>query len=214
MRGRVTVPMFARILAVLLLTSPVLMSSAHAADKLELDQLQRVLGKDDAPLTVIEFASLTCPHCAHFDENVMPKLKAEWIDTGKARLDYRDLPTGPVNLSIAGAMIAQCAPKDHYFGLIDLLFRSQDRWVGAPHPLDELKRVVGLAGLSSSDVDACLAKRDLGDAIQTRAQLGTQQFGIESTPSLVIGGKVYAGVGSYEEIKPVLERAYADATKK
>ncbi len=212
--------MFARILAALLLmTSPVLTSlvlttPAHAADKLELESLDRVMGKDDAPLTVIEYASLTCPHCAHFHENVMPKLKAEWIDTGKAKLIYRDLPTGPVNLSIAGAMVTQCAPKDHYFPLLDLLFRSQDRWLGSPHPLDELKRVVGLAGITPADVDACLAKRDLGDAIQTRAQLGTQQFGIESTPSLVIGGKVYAGVQSYDALKPVLERALADATKK
>lgn len=205
---------FARILALLLVIAfPAAVTPGWAADPVVVGPLDRVWGKDDAPLTVIEYASLTCPHCAHFHETVMPGIKADWIDTGKIRFIYRDLPTGPVNLSIAGAMIAQCAPKEHYFPLLGLLFKSQDRWVGAPHPLDELKRIVGLAGLTPADVDACLAKRDLGQAIQERAQEGTRLYGIESTPSLVINGKVYAGVQSYESIKKVLEDSWTVAKK-
>lgn len=201
---------FAQILALLLAIA----SPAFAADTVVMNPLDRVLGKDDAPVTVIEYASLTCPHCAHFHENVFPYLKKDWIDTGKIRFIYRDLPTSPVNLAIAGAMITQCAPKEHYFPLLGLLFRSQERWESASSPLDELKKIVGLAGLTPGDVDTCLARRDLGQAIQEHASEGGQMYGIESTPSLVIGGKVYSGAQSYDDINTVLKQIWAEKAKK
>ena len=192
-----------------------LFSSGHAmsADPVVLGPLDRVLGNDDAPLTIIEYASMTCPHCAHFHTDVMPSIKTNWIDTGKARLVYRDFPTGPINVSLAVSMITQCAPKAQYFPVVGLLFKSQDRWAGANPPIDEIKRLVALAGLSSNDVDACLQRKDLSRALEDRAMQGSAQYNIQSTPTLIIGSERMEGAQSYAEVNRLLEAAYAKAVK-
>ena len=188
--------------------------AAWAADTKANDSLERVLGKADAPLTIIEYASMTCPHCAHFHENVFASLKAEWIDTGKAKFVYRDFPTSPAQMAVGVAMITQCAPKEQYFPILGLLFKAQDRWMSSPDPLSEIKRTVGLAGLTPADVDACLKRDDLGDALQARAAKGSTEFGIESTPTLIIDGKKIEGAQSYGDVKKALDEAYAKVAKK
>ena len=187
-------------------------ASAWAADAV--DPLDRVLGKESAPLTLIEYASMTCPHCAHFHETVIPSIKAEWIDTGKAKLIYRDFPTAPVGMAVGVAMITQCAPKDQYFPILGLLFKTQERWMGSQDPLTEIKRTVGLAGLTPSEVDACLKRTELGEAIEARSNQGQAKFGIQSTPTLLVDGKKLEGAQSYADIKKDLEAAYAKVAKK
>lgn len=188
--------------------------AAWSAEPIALDPLDRVLGSADAPVTIIEYASMTCPHCARFHEMVMPTIKAEWIDTGKVKLIYRDLPTAPTNMAVAVAMITQCAPKDQYFPILGRLFKNQEKWMGAADPLSEIKRTVGLAGITPGDVDECLKKNDLGQAIQVRANQGTRLYGIQSTPTLVVDGARIEGEQSYSEIKKALDAAYAKAGKK
>ena len=188
--------------------------SAYSAENAAVDPLDRVLGQANAPLTIIEYASMTCPHCAHFHENVLPLIKKDWIDTGKVKLIYRDFPTNPTNMAIGVAMITQCAPVEQYFPILALLMKGQDRWMRSPDPLNEIKRTVGLAGLTPSDVDACLKRDSLGEAIQARAEAGQRQFGIESTPTLVIDGKLIEGGKPYEDIKKALDAAYAKVAKK
>lgn len=189
-------------------------SAAWSAENGTVDPLDRVLGQANAPLTIIEYASMTCPHCARFHENVLPSIKSEWIDTGKVKLIYRDFPTPPANMAIGVAMITQCAPVEQYFPILALLMKGQDRWMRSPDPLNEIKRTVGLAGLTPSDVDACLKRDSLGDAIQARADAGQRLFGIESTPTLVIDGKRVEGEQSYSVIKKALEDAYVKVAKK
>ena len=182
--------------------------SAGAADSVDLNPIDQVMGSPDAKLTIIEYASLTCPHCAHFHETMFPRMKAEWIDTGKARLIYRDFPTPPQALAVGAAMIDQCAGKDRYFGVLGLLFQTQEKWVGAPVPLDEIKRIVRIAGITPEQVDTCVKRQDLANAIQARALEGNKKYGIDSTPSLVIDGKLYPAFESYERLDHALEEAW------
>jgi protein-disulfide isomerase len=189
--------------------------TAGAADSVDLNPIDQVVGKADARITIIEYASFTCPHCAHFHEHIYPRLKAEWIDTGKARLIYRDFPTPPQGLAIGAAMIAQCSGKDRYFGVLGVLFQTQEKWVYAQSPLDELKRIVRIAGITGDQVDACLKRQDLANAIQARAMEGNKKFGVSSTPSLVIDGKLQGYFETYERVNDALQEAWkaGDAKK-
>lgn len=179
--------------------------AASAADKtFPIDQ---VMGKADAPITIIEYASTTCGHCATLHKTALPKIKSDWVDTGKAKLIYRDFPTGPAALSIGASMIAHCSGKERYFGVLGLIMEQQDKWMSAANPLDALKKMVRLAGMTSEDVDACLQRQDLANDIQARAQDGAKAYNVESTPTLVINGKVVEGARSYEEFDKILKAA-------
>ena len=192
-----------RLLAVIaaLLLAP----TARAAEpSFKIDQ---VLGRSDAPITIIEYASTTCPHCAHFHKTTLPRLKAEWIETGKAKLIFRDFPTGPKALSVGASMIAHCSGPDRYFGLLGLIMDQQDKWMNAQEPLAELKKLAKLAGMGEDKVDACLKDRDLLNAIDARAKDGYERLGVDSTPSLVIAGKVIPGAVSFDELDKALKAA-------
>ena len=179
--------------------------SAWAAD--EGYKIDQVLGKPDAPLTIIEYASTTCPHCATFHKTTMPKLKAEWIDTGKAKLIFRDFPTGPKSLSVGASMIAHCAGPDRYFGLLGLIMDQQEKWMNAQDKLGELKRLAKLAGMGEEKVDACLKRQDLADAIDARAKEGYEKLGVDSTPSFFVDGKIMVGAQSFDELDKALKAA-------
>ncbi len=181
--------------------------AAVAADKVETFPIDQVMGKADAPITIIEYASTTCGHCANLHKNTLPKIKSEWVDTGKAKLIYRDFPTGPAGLSIGASMIAHCSGPDRYFGVLGLIMEQQDKWMQAANPLDALKKLVRIAGLTSEDVDACLKRQDLASAIQERARAGAKAYDVESTPTLVINGKVVPGALPYEEFDKILKAA-------
>lgn len=165
----------------------------------------RVLGDPEAPITIIEYASLTCPHCARFHMETLPKLKSEWIDTGKAKLIYRDFPTAPAGPSFAASMIARCAAKERYFSFVDAFFRTQATWVASPDPRGALGQMARLGGMSEADFEQCLENEALLTGIRQRAQEGGAEFAIQSTPSLVINGKLYAGNRSYDELVDILE---------
>lgn len=197
-----------RLLALSLLLIP---GAVRAADSYPTDQ---VMGKADAPVTIIEYASLTCPHCAHLEETTMVQLRADWINTGKAKLIYRDFPTAPAGLSLAASMVTHCSGPQRYFGVLDLLFRTQDKWAVAAQPVDEIKHIVAVAGISPQQVDSCLQRQDLMDALKARAEAAATAYGIDSTPSLVIDGTLYAGDMSYDSLKPKLDEAYAADSKK
>lgn len=169
--------------------------------------IDQVLGKPDAPITVIEYASTTCPHCATFHKTTLPKFKSEWIESGKAKLIYRDFPTGPRGLSVGASMIAHCAGPDRYFGLLALIMEQQEKWMNSQNPLVELKKLAKLAGLGEDKVDDCLKRQDLANAINQRAKDGNEKLGVESTPSLIINGKVIPGAISYDQLDKALKAA-------
>ena len=138
---------------------------ARPPDKATLLNVQptdHVLGDPKAPITLIEYASLTCPHCAHFNVAVLPEMKKKWIDTGKVKLIYRDFPLDQT--AAKAAQLAECAGKDKYFGVIDMIFRTQPNWATASDPIAELAKSLRIAGMGETEVKACLAN----DAVRQR----------------------------------------------
>lgn len=173
---------------------------------------ERVLGKPDAPVTILEYSSLGCPHCADFHRDTLPRIKAAYIDTGKVRFVFIDFPLGAP--AVAAAMVARCAPKDAYFGLIDVFFRDQERWAGAPDPLKEIARIGRFAGLSEKDADACVKSQPLLAHIRDGAEDASRRYNINSTPSFVIDGTMIAGARPFEAFRDAIDAALAKKTPK
>lgn len=151
------------------------------------------MGKADAPVTVVEYASLTCPHCAHFANDVLPAIKTEFIDTGKVRMIYRDYPLDKI--ALAASMIARCAGRQRYFGFIGAFFASQASWARDTNPIAALGRIARVGGMSQQEVDACLKNSAIEDAVVKERLEAEKEFGVSATPTLIIGGdKISGGV--------------------
>ena len=175
-------------------------AAAQTADKTTLLQVQpndHVLGDPKAPITLIEYASLTCPHCAHFSVAVLPELKKKWIDTGKVKLIYRDFPLDQTALK--AAQLAECAGKDKYFGVIDMIFETQPKWATASDPMAELGKSLRIAGMGESEVKACLANDAVANGVVADYR-GGETLGVNSTPTLFINGTEFKGARSVEEM--------------
>ena len=166
---------------------------------------EMVLGRADAPVTVIEFSSMTCPHCATFHNQTLPTIKKEYIDTGKVRLVSRDFPLD--GLALAATMVARCSGPSRYFGLIQVMFRTQDRWARSSNPRADLISMARFAGMSEKDVDTCLNNEDLLNSIQAGVRQGREEFKIDSTPIFFIDGKKVSGAMPIEDFRKVLDAA-------
>jgi protein-disulfide isomerase len=152
-----------------------------------------VMGNDTAPVTIVEYASMTCPHCAHFDETTFPELKKKYIDTGKVRYILREFPIDP--LAAAAFMLARCAGEkdtNRYYAMVGTLFRQQQRWAVAK-PLDPLFAIAKQAGFTKDSFDTCLANQKLLDDIQKVRQQAIDQFKVKSTPTFFINGSMHVG---------------------
>jgi protein-disulfide isomerase len=165
----------------------------------------RVLGKADAPVTIVEYASLTCPHCRHFDEEVLPKLKAKWIDTGKAKLVFRDYPLDEP--ALRAAMVARCAPPDRYFGFIDAIFAGQEQWAVAADYKAALARIALLGGVSKDKFAACIDDKAMENKVIASRLVATQQLNVSSTPTFFINGAKFDGAPTEEDLDKALARA-------
>ena len=170
------------------------------------------LGKADAPVTIFEYASLTCPHCAAFDTETLPKLKTEWIDPGKAKLVFRDYPLD--QSALKAAILARCAPPDRLFNFLDVLFRSQMNWAAGGDPTQALSRIARLGGIGEAEFTKCMADQKLADRIVASRLVGQDQYGIESTPTFFVNGKKVVGALPYEQFENVLTVALADTGAK
>jgi protein-disulfide isomerase len=167
----------------------------------------RTLGKADAPVTMIEYASLTCPHCAAFHGDQLQQIKANYIDTGKVKLIYRDFPLD--RLALAASMMARCAPKERYFGIIGALFQGQKSWARDPNPTGALAGVGRLAGMGQKTFEACLTNRDILNGIVKIRSDAEQKYGVESTPTFIIDGKKIEGGQPYETFANTIDAALA-----
>ncbi|TVR82502.1 MAG: DsbA family protein [Rhodospirillales bacterium] len=170
---------------------------------------QRVLGDPDAPVTLIEFSSLTCPHCATFHVETLPRIKAAYVDTGKVRLVYHDFPLDP--LALAAAMTARCVPPERYFGFLEMLYANQAQWARSQDPLRELEQMGRLAGLSPTGLRECLNDQALLNTIRSRQAEAERQHDITSTPSFVINGSKLVGAQPFERFEQAIEQALAAA---
>lgn len=168
---------------------------------------ERVLGKADAPVMLIEYASLTCDHCKRFHLEILPLLKEAFIDTGKVKLVYRHFPFDLVGLM--ASVLAECAPRKQFFGLIEVLFRRHDGWAHSQDPKAGLAQIGRLAGISQPAFEACLADDKLSTAIAEELRTGQQKYNINSTPTFIVGDKILRGVRSYEEMAKALDSAGA-----
>ena len=142
---------------------------------------EQALGQEGAPVTIIEYASMTCPHCAHFHETTYPELKKRYIDTGKVRFIFREFPLD--FLAATAFMLPRCAPKDKYFPMIEILFQQQDKWaVGPPaSPLPALMDIAKQAGFTEESFNACVKNQTVLDGIKWSLDHGTE-LGVQSTP--------------------------------
>jgi len=162
------------------------------------------LGKRSAPVTIVEYASMTCPHCAHFATKVLPTIKTEYIDTGKARLVFRDFPLD--QLALRAAMVARCAGKNRYFGFIDAFFSTQDKWARDTNPVAGLARIALLGGMSQADFDACMKNQKVADTVLNFRLEGDKTYHVNSTPTLIIGGEKFDGGLTVEQMRAVIDR--------
>lgn len=152
-------------------------------------------GAADAPVTVIEYASMTCPHCRNFHMNVWPALKEKYVDTGKVRFIMREFPFDP---RAAGAfMLARCAGEDKWYPTIDLLYRTQETWARTQDATGALKSIMGMTGMDGPKVEACLSDQALLEKVNAVAERG-KSFGVDATPTFFVNGEIYKGAYSTE----------------
>ncbi|MEZ5841171.1 MAG: DsbA family protein [Hyphomicrobiales bacterium] len=163
----------------------------------------KVLGSPDAKVTVIEYASLTCGHCAHFHEKTLPELKKKYVDTGKVRFIFRDFPLDP--LATAGSMLAHCAPGDRYFDVLGTLFEQQQFWAFTDKPVDALIALSRQLGFTQESFDACLTNQELLDRLNKVKQTAAEKFDVHSTPSFFVNGTLVRGALSVEEFGKILD---------
>jgi hypothetical protein len=173
-------------------------------DKL-LDALpgDHILGKTDAPNTLIDYASFTCPHCANFYIAVMPTLRKEWIDTGRLRLIHRHFPSDLV--ATRASQLTECAPPDKFFAMVELLFRKQVDWLSVGDPVVEMVKVLASQGVTPEGAEACFANDRLLDKVLADVQSG-QALGVRFTPTLFINEENYANPGGAEAIAAILRQ--------
>ncbi len=162
---------------------PAAAQPAKPDSALALTDQDRVLGSADAPITIVEYASLTCPHCAHFTMTVLPKLKEKWFDTGKAKLVLRDFPLDET--ALRAAMVARCAPPERFYPMVDSLFSTQDKWVLAKDWRAALEKIVKFAGVGPKEFDACLANTAVENQVAQSRLTAAQVLGVELDADLL-----------------------------
>lgn len=172
---------------------------------------ENVMGAADAPVTIIEYSSMTCPHCAAFHKNTLPALKEKYIDTGKVRYVLREFPLD--NLAAAAFMLARCVESDKYFAFVDMLYEKQEQWTRTKDPLAELKKLTKLAGFTEERFDKCIKDQEVLDHITKVRAEGHQQYGVNSTPTFIINGKKLEGARDIKAFDEVLAPLLGQADK-
>jgi protein-disulfide isomerase len=182
---------------------------ANAGNALDIMPGDRVMGSMMAPVTMIEYASMTCSHCAEFSLKTMPQVKKDWIATGKVKYVLRDLAWDDMAVGIT--KVARCVPAQQYYGIVDAFFKNQTNIVTSNDPLGQIKTVAAGFGLDGAKVEACVKDADLHARVEASKKIATETLGIRGTPTSYINGVKVDGAVPYEELKPVLEAAYAKA---
>ncbi|MBT5435171.1 MAG: DsbA family protein [Rhodospirillaceae bacterium] len=161
-----------------------------------------IMGDPDAPIEIIEYSSMTCPHCAAFHTGTLPQLKAEYLDTGRAKLVFREFPLDRVALMVSA--IARCSGEDRFFPFVDVMFRTQEEWARAANPTEAIKSIVRMGGQDPAMADACLEDQAVIDGILAVRLAGDQTYDINSTPTFIVNGESVPGNLTFEEFDELL----------
>lgn len=159
------------------------------------------MGPETAKVTVVEYASASCPHCANFYKTTFPELKKDYIDTGKIRFIFREFPHNQP--ALAAFMLARCAPKEKYFPLVDMFFTEQDTWLQAP--LEGLQKIAQLAGFTKESFDACLKNEAVAKGIIAVRDQAEKDFGVDSIPTFFINGELLKGETTIDEFRKKID---------
>ena len=180
-------------------------SVARAAAEVDLDAAvePRVLGDPDAPLTMIEYSSLTCPHCASFHAKSYKPIVETYVETGRMKFEMRDFPLD--QYALRASAMARAIDGKPYFALIDLIFKQQSSWTRASNPLDAVKKIGRLAGISAETAEAYMTNDELLDSILNGRIAAQKTYDVNSTPTFVIGDEVIRGAESFETFQKVIE---------
>mgnify|MGYP003673539413 FL=1 len=182
-------------------------NAQQAADALEIPDM--VLGVADAPVEIIEYASFTCPHCATFHAEVLPQLKADYIDTGKVRLIYREVYFD--RFGLWGSMIARCGGEDRYFDIANLFYEKQREWTASGDPviiIAELRKLAKTTGMTDEALDACMSDANMAQRLVSWYQANAERDDIRSTPSFVIDGENNANI-PYARFRDIIDAKVA-----
>lgn len=181
-------------------------SAQGAYDTAELmkagDLPDMTLGKSDAPITMVEYSSMTCGHCANFHKNVYPYLKEKYIDTGKVYFVHREFPLDP--LAAAASMLVRCSPKDKYFDMLGLFFEQQTTWVRTDDPVSALFNLSKQVGFTQESFKACLTDQKLLDSINAGRERAADKFRVDGTPAFFVNGRAQKGISTKEELDKAL----------
>ena len=170
-----------------------------------------VLGSKSAPVTVIEYASLTCPHCAKFHITVLPKVKSEYVDKGKVRLVYRDFPLD--RFALRASMLARCAGRERFFAFLDILFKRQKNWAGSTDPINALGQIAALGGMNKEQFAACMQNPKIEKQVLESRMAAENAFTIQSTPSFIVNGRKISGGITFDQFKAIVDPLIAAAGK-
>ncbi|WP_068006348.1 DsbA family protein [Pseudovibrio axinellae] len=165
---------------------------------------EKVLGDADAPVTVIEYASLTCGHCANFHNTTFKEIEKKYIDTGKVRFIFREFPLDTV--AAAGFMLARCAPEDKYYDIVGLMFAQQRNWAFTNDPYSALLNLGKQIGFTEDAVKACLTNQEILDGVTKVRDYGSEKLGVDSTPTFFINGEKVSGALSIEEFSKYVDK--------
>jgi len=185
-------------------------SLARAADTVDIDDLMKpgplgdkVLGAEDAPVTIVEYASMTCGHCARFDEVTFPELKSRYIETGKVRYIFREYPLNQPAYALS--MLARCMPADKYFDGIEIMFEQFRSGALSGTFLPALTKLSKQIGFTQESFEQCLTNQKLLDALEAEKTRATNEFGVDATPTFFINGEKHSGALSIEEMGKIID---------
>ncbi len=171
------------------------------------------IGDPNAPVTIVEYASLTCPHCAVFHKMIFPQIKETYVDTGKVRFVFRQFPTAPAQLAVGGEAVARCKGPDTYFELLGLLFEKQEFWLLSQNPGQALRDLGAMYGITPAEFDACIADTTNITRMQDVMDHARETWGLDATPRFIINGKLAEDLIKIEDFTKLIDETWAEATK-
>ena len=178
----------------------------YGESALDITEKDFVIGNEDAKITIIEYASLSCSHCADFHVNTLETLKKEYIDTGKVRMVFRDYPFNYP--ALLGSMVLRCIPENYRYDYMNALFKLQTDWVNKKNKktIQELYKIMQSGGMTKEEYDACIYNTELENEILEGVMEAQNQFNIKSTPSFIINGKLVEGNKSIKEFRQIIDK--------